>query len=162
MTTERTVSRTEEHKWGNAHVQVREHDRRYRTGRVVIPTYSARCPQGPRRKRLKKQYESIYVMDCGNGKESLEVDVNSGNYVRGVVIHVDAYAPKSIEPISSEAFDACIAETVYGMSRTQFAVREISSNPLVWQMFFTDAAMTEGIAMGLLGSEYVYVQFSTE
>ena len=114
---------TKQGQWGNANVQVKEHPRQYKTGRVVVPTYSAQCPDSNRRKRLKKKYGSVYEMECGTS--NIEVDIDSGNYVVGVTFMVNSLVPSETQVITAADFELAtrkegqLVDGVYGPSNDQ-------------------------------------------
>lgn len=157
-----TVKRDENTQWGNALVQVKEHPRKYRTGEVIVPTYSAKCPDSQKRKRLKKRYGSIYVMDCGKGE--VEVDIQSGNYVKNVVISVSSYPPSKTQLISASEFERTRRRSgIYGSSQILFNVDEMQTEDLLdWWLVFTNPEMTEGVGMALLNGEHIYIKFASD
>lgn len=154
-----TVDTKERTQWGNAQVQVKEHPRQYKTGKVIVPTYSAKCPNSQRRKRLKKTYGSIYVMVC-DGKE-VEVDIESGNYVEAITIKVNSYVPDKATLISAEDFERIRQKQhIYGWSQTLFDEASLDIGLLNWWMAFTNKEMTKGVAFALHGDEHIYIKFS--
>lgn len=152
--------KSEKAQWGNALVKVKEHPREYKTGRVVVPTYSAQCMGTHKRKRLKKTYGSIYTMECDEGKMH-EVDIQSGNYVQSVIIHVTAYVPKTTEVINAERFERLrMNNRVYGYATILMDLNTVDKGLLQWSLFYTDAEMTEGVGLALSGEEHIYIRFS--
>lgn len=142
--------------WGNARVRVKNHPRNYRTGLVDVPTYSAKCPGSHARKRLKKLYRNVYAMECGNN--TIEVDIDSGNYVEGHVWRVSAVPPRQSKTIGAPAFHRQI-ETIYGIASLRFKAAT-HNIPLDWTMYFTDAAMSQGVAIAVDDGESLMIEFT--
>lgn len=154
-----TVDTKEQNQWGNGLVQVKKHPREYKTGKVIVPTYSAKCPNSHKRKRLKKTYRSIYTMNCGN--EDVEVDIESGHYVDGIAIKVNAFVPERVKLITASEFERTRRDNHnYGWSDTLFEVDELNAGLLNWWLIYTNEQMTKGVGVALLNGEHIYIKFS--
>lgn len=141
--------------WGNARVRVKNHPRNYRTGLVDVPTYSARCPGSHARKRLKKLYRNIYEMECDGS--TVEVDIDSGNYVEGHIWRVNTAHPRQSKIIGSPSFHKQI-EMIYGVASVRFKAANHNA-PLDWTMYFTDASMSHGVAIAVDDGESLVIEF---
>lgn len=146
--------------WGSADVQVKEHPRNYQSGKVMVETFSAKCPGTSSRKRLKKIHDSIYQMECLNGGV-LEIDVVSGNFIDRTLFEVNVYTPKTATEITALEYENLRQKGVYGIGTLDFALPEIDiDNSLTWHIFFVDKGMTEAIASAFISGDFVYIAFT--